>query len=244
MKELTTHDRRAFLRRGAMGAGALWTLSLSELMSRRAYGSPVVPSPVRPAQPEAGPDHGPAPAAAARRLSHLSYSWTGEPAVGWHAMPESARRHGRGRPTGRLRPLILVRNHETAGGTPFCEQRRRSRSPVTEAGGTTNLIFNAKTGLWEKAWSTLAGTIRNCAGGVTPWGSWITCEETVDAGHGWNFDVGAQTGDPKAALRHGPVLPRGPHGRPGHRYVYETEDSGNCGFFKFVPFTLEARRGR
>ena len=35
-----------------------------------------------------------------------------------------------------------------------------------------------KTGKIEKSWLSLAGTVRNCAGGQTPWKSWITCEET------------------------------------------------------------------
>jgi hypothetical protein len=45
MTDFTRPDRRTFLRRGAMGAGAMWALSLSDFMTRRAYGSPVVASP-------------------------------------------------------------------------------------------------------------------------------------------------------------------------------------------------------
>ena len=210
MKELTTHDRRTFLRRGAMGAGALWTLSLSELMSRRAYGSPVIPSPYGPLSPKLDATTGLPLLQLPDGFRYLSYSVDRRPAVGRHAVPEPARRHGRRRPAGRLRPAdSRAKSRRRRGGTPYREASRRSRIASDGGGGTTNLIFNAKTGTWEKAWSTLAGTIRNCAGGVTPWGTWITCEETVDAGHGWSFDVGAQNGDPHAARRHGPLLARG-----------------------------------
>jgi hypothetical protein len=50
--EATKSDRRTFLRRGAMGAGALWMFSLQGLMSRRAYGAPLVPSPYGPPSPK------------------------------------------------------------------------------------------------------------------------------------------------------------------------------------------------
>jgi hypothetical protein len=236
MKELTTHDRRTFLRRGAMGAGALWTLSLSELMSRRAYGSPVIASPYGPLSPKLDATTGLPLLQLPDGFRYLSYSWTGDrlsdgtPCPNLHdgmAVVDQQGASGR---------LILVRNHETGAGTPYVKKKA-----ITFAGdgggGTTNLIFNAKTGSWEKAWSTLAGTIRNCAGGVTPWGSWITCEETLDAGHGWSFDVGAQTGDPQALFDMGRFSHEALMVDPATGYVYETEDSGNCGFFKFVPFT-------
>ena len=52
MTDPTMSDRRTFLRRGAMGAGALWMFSLQELTSRRAYGAPLTPSPYGPPSPK------------------------------------------------------------------------------------------------------------------------------------------------------------------------------------------------
>ena len=50
--------------------------------------------------------------------------------------------------------LILVRNHETAVGSPYLG-KPSIMFAGDGAGGTTNLIFNGKTGNWEKSWSTL-----------------------------------------------------------------------------------------
>ena len=91
---------------------------------------------------------------------------------------------------------MLVRNHEPAAGTPYVLNRPEITYAADGGGGTTNLVFDARRGRWLAAYSTLAGTIRNCAGGVTPWGTWITSEETTDPGHGWNFEVGVEAGDP------------------------------------------------
>ena len=45
-------------------------------------------------------------------------------------------------------------------------------------GGTTTVVVNPFTRQLEKEFVSLSGTTVNCAGGVTPWDSWVTCEET------------------------------------------------------------------
>lgn len=136
--------------------------------------------------------------------------------------------------------LILVRNHEAAVGVPYVVAKPEITYAADGAGGTTNLMFDARQGKWLRAWSSLAGTQRNCAGGVTPWGTWITGEETTNIGHGWHFEVGPLKGNPKPLVSMGRFSHEADMVDPRTGYVYETEDADLCGFYKFVPH----RRGR
>jgi secreted PhoX family phosphatase len=117
-------------------------------------------------------------------------------------------------------------------------------------GGTTTLVFDTRTQRLEAQFLSLAGTLRNCAGGPTPWNSWITCEETVErAGgnltrdHGYNFEVPALA-DPKLAS----PAPLKAMGRFNHEavavhpptsIVYQTEDRDDGLLYRFLPHQPE-----
>ena len=113
-------------------------------------------------------------------------------------------------------------------------------------GGTTTIVYDTKKQKMVRHFLSLAGTIRNCAGGNTPWNSWITSEESTErAGnrlskdHGYNFEVPA-TITPKLA----DPIPLRAMGRFNHEavavdpktgIVYQTEDQGDSLIYRFIP---------
>jgi uncharacterized protein len=109
-------------------------------------------------------------------------------------------------------------------------------------GGTTTIIYDFVSGCREKQFLSLAGTVRNCAGGVTPWGSWLSCEEDSsrqrDQDHGWVFEVPASA---DVLARREPLrqLGRFEHEAaavdPDNNNIYMTEDQPNGLFYRFVP---------
>ncbi len=149
---------------------------------------------------------------------------------------------------------ILVRNHELSPNSvrvPKVEAPEAKQYDPLCRGGTTTLIVGRNCELIED-YASLAGTYRNCAGGPTPWGSWISCEENtstpadnkpdepnnVSKLHGYNFEV------PSNATKPVDPIPLVAMGRFNHEaiavdprtgIVYQTEDRGDSLFYRFIP---------
>lgn len=174
--------------------------------------------------------------------------------------------------------IMLIRNHEDADA-PSRFRPRPANSTSSSAGilnrflstdygprtfaydqytcgGTTSIEVepHGQRRKVREFWS-LVGTFRNCAGGETPWGSWLSCEETMESAtaagaeknHGYVFEVPvtAGPGNPAAPV---PIKQLGRFAHeaavvdPATGIVYETEDQGDVsGFYRFVP---ELRPGK
>ncbi|MFC3040504.1 alkaline phosphatase PhoX [Virgibacillus xinjiangensis] len=138
---------------------------------------------------------------------------------------------------GKHNSTILVRNHELTGNTkyPVIGENPYSKDYT---GGTTALVVGANRKV-EEEYVTSAGTIRNCAGGGTPWGTWLTCEETLHRGHGYVFEVDPL--DPENNLSKTPIREMGAFSHeavdvdPATGIVYLTEDAGPSFFYRFLP---------
>ncbi|MDC0742617.1 alkaline phosphatase PhoX [Polyangium mundeleinium] len=110
-----------------------------------------------------------------------------------------------------------------------------SNSEVPIAGGVGALRFDA-AGKLVDAYPILSMTNINCAGGPTPWGTWLSCEE---ASRGRVFECDPR-GEHEAIVR--PALGIFKHeaaaiDRVKH-HVYLTEDEGDGCFYRFVPDKL------
>ena len=173
-------------------------------------------------------------------FTYRSFSWSLDPTDDGNVV--SGLHDGMGAfPSADGRTATLVRNHEISLAPLLAER------PVYDAncgGGTTTLTFDLDGGEWLSSRVSLAGTYKNCSGGPTPWGSWLTCEETladpstraVLRRHGFVFEVPAGgAGDPRPI----PALGRFKHEAaavdPESGIVYLTEDERSAGLYRFVP---------
>jgi secreted PhoX family phosphatase len=158
--------------------------------------------------------------------------------------------------------MVLIRNHEMdPGQVPAVAPGRSPRWDRLGTGGTTTLWVNEQ-GEMVRAFASLAGTFRNCAGGATPWGSWLSAEECVyTAGppdphihhqrpdvtesHGYMFEVDSRAEDlvPARPIRGmGRFYHEAVAVDPATGYVYLTEDRADGLFYRFKPHVITSRR--
>jgi len=162
--------------------------------------------------------------------------------------------------------IILVRNHEI--GHYKTIEKLLDKNPMQKnkkfiknfsscmydlgsdynpcGGGTTTIVYNPKTKKVETEYLSLAGTLVNCGGGVTPWNTWISCEETVETksknlskNHGYNFEV-----IPSENVKLNKAIPLKDMGRFRHEAIaidpdssiaYQTEDRDDGLIYRFIP---------
>ncbi len=157
--------------------------------------------------------------------------------------------------------ISIIRNHEVSPGDnpkgAFGENQELltkldkelmydfGRGELPCLGGTTTIVYDQAQQRVVEEYLSLAGTIRNCAGGPTPWNSWISCEENtntanqkLEKNHGYNFEVFAD--QPGLAL----PIPIKAMGRFNHEaicvdpktsIVYQTEDRGDGLIYRYLP---------
>jgi len=260
-------DRRSLLRGGAATAAGLALAGpFRGLVAQAASGAVRIPGygPLQPTPDERGGivrlD---LPAGFKYRSFHVAGETVSGPG-GDFVLP--GRHDGMAAYAGRNGRVTLVRNHEMQGNVNVASSEPRLGSapgydPLTKGGTVT--VDADRFGNAGPAYVSLSGTAWNCSGAPTAWGTWLSCEETVngdDVGpdftngsnaglrkHGYIFEVpsdGVSAAEPLRSA--GRFAKEAAAGNMSGSVVYITEDSflSESGFYRYLPPNRPARDGR
>jgi secreted PhoX family phosphatase len=210
-KTLADPTRRQFLRKSFAGMG--WLVAGNVLSQCSGNGSGATTSNIANLGPLGDPDdHGlRLPEGFTSRIIGRSGMPVGGSSYIWHNAPDGGAVFVT--PDG---GWIYVSNSETAAGL---------------GGGASAVRFSA-SGEIVDAYRILSDTNLNCAGGATPWGTWLSCEETP-RGRVWECDP-LGSGDAVVRPAMGVFAHEAVAIDEANRHAYLTEDVGDGRFYRFV----------